>query len=195
MRSFSLQALAFFSASASLASAGSVEIKNYCEHSIYIRQSDPTKMGGCDMGPDTSKCYSDAYEVKPNELVPLDMTISGQGVAIKISKTPSLEKITQFEYCASDNMYWDVSDLDGQGSNRVGSPFYHDNIKAYPLGNRDGFSDCKDVNCKKDQVCEDAYQYPDQKATLTCPLDMQSFRFDFCTSDGDVSKRSVVFMA
>lgn len=77
-----------------------------------------------------------------------------------------MAKVTQFEYTPTDKtMFWDLSDIDGAGPARTGSPFMDANIRVSPIGQGAGVDTCKPIKCKKNEACKDAYQFPDQTAT------------------------------
>jgi hypothetical protein len=148
-----------------------------CDTPIYVKENnavynvnDPFR---CDMGPDKGPCPPNALDTTPWQIeghsqITINM-YPADGTSVKISresKWGAVPKVTQFEYTQTpDTFFWDISDLDGEGNNRVGSPFFNDNVMAYTNGNPGGSKSCIPVKCKKNEVCKDAYQFPDQKAT------------------------------
>jgi hypothetical protein len=148
-----------------------------CNSPIYVKENnavfnvnDPFR---CDMGPNKGPCPQDATQSEPwtiegGSSTTIDMYKS-DGTSVKISREKSwgtVPKVTQFEYTQTpDTFFWDISDLDGQGNNRVGSPFYDQNVMAYTNGDPGNSKSCIPVKCAKNEICKDAYQFPDQKAT------------------------------
>jgi hypothetical protein len=125
------------------------------------------------MGPNKGPCPKVATDTEPwtiqgGSSTTIDMYKSN-GTSVKISREKSWEpvpKITQFEYTQTpDTFFWDLSDLDGKGNARVGSPFENENVMAYTNGNPGGSRSCIPLKCKKNEICKDAYQTPDQTAT------------------------------
>jgi hypothetical protein len=106
----------------------------------------------------------------------------GAGTAVKLSPEDAAG-VLQFEYTFSDNMYWDLSDLDGGGAGVVTSPFRDWNVVVTPTGNgaSEGGNGCSPIFCEAGQTCEESYQYPDQAATRACPADVGDFFLDLCT--------------
>ncbi|CAG8950079.1 hypothetical protein HYFRA_00008312 [Hymenoscyphus fraxineus] len=191
MRSFSLQALAIFFASASVASA-SLNVHNFCSYPIYIKQS---HNGGCNKGTNTKTCdgASPPFVVKAGATYNLPMfTDKNSATSVKIAREQNMGKVTQFEYTPTDNtMFWDLSDIDGAGAARTGSPFKEANLKVSPVGKDLGAGTCKAIKCKKNEVCKDAYQFPDQTATHSCPMSTTTFTLDICVPDAQFTRREV----
>jgi len=100
----------------------------------------------------------------------------GAGIAVKISRGGSSEAgILQLEYSHTDNLYWDVSDLDG-------APFRDANVRVTPTGSgaNEGENKCYTLDCPAGQVCQEAYQDPYQEATRSCPADTGDLILDLC---------------
>jgi len=201
MHSFSVTVVGLLVASASMANAA-LTIINHCTAPLYIKEAHANLLGGCDMGPDKSHCYSNPWVVNQGATTVIPTFNNyGVGTSVKISRNQAVNQITQFEYTPSDNIYWDVSDLDGQGSGRVGSPFQNDNIMASP-GTPTNTGTCKPVLCAKNQICDSAYQTPNQVATRACQKGVQDFTFEFCASDAEFAaakakyaKRAIAFVS
>jgi hypothetical protein len=200
---------------------------------VYVKESNAiiNQQPGfaCDMGPDKGPCPTQATNTEP-------WTVQGGGstsleihpkgaTSIKISKDNNwiTPKVTQFEYNQDpDKFWWDVSDIDGNGRARAGSPFFSENVMAWTDGDVGDSKTCIPVKCKANEMCKDAYQFPDQKAThvclipglswpsftnlpQSCPAHTNDFTMEFCVSDADfdakqlpqafVGKRSVSFVA
>jgi hypothetical protein len=69
-------------------------------------------------------------------------------------------------------MFWDLSDLDGNGANMVGTPFTADNVKATPVGPGSGVGTCLTLSCAANDVCLAAYQQPDDVDTkVSIPIE------------------------
>lgn len=185
-----------------------------CTYPIYIKQS---HNGGCNVGTDKNQCddKSPPYVVNPNGgtvSIPLFNEIP-LGTSVKIAKVTNMAKITQFEYTPTkDLMFWDLSDIDGAGPARAGSPFFDQNIRAVPVGKGVGVNTCKPITCKKNQVCKESYQFPDQVATKvrlfteklkfmranttqSCPPTVTTWQMDFCVPDAQFTRRDVGFAA
>jgi hypothetical protein len=62
-------------------------------------------------------------------------------------------------------MFWDLSDLDGNGAALVGTPFAKDNVMITPVGEGTGVGTCVTLGCPAGQICLDAYQQPDDSDT------------------------------
>jgi hypothetical protein len=62
-------------------------------------------------------------------------------------------------------MFWDLSDLDGNGAALVGTPFVGDNVMITPVGDGTGVGTCVTLGCPAGQICLDAYQHPDDSDT------------------------------
>jgi hypothetical protein len=69
---------------------------------------------------------------------------------------------------AAQQLYWDLSNLDGDGPGKPGSPFWSDNVISSPSGSGVGKGTCEPIKCKANQVCTEAYQHPDDTATRVC---------------------------
>lgn len=111
---------------------------------------------------------------------------NGQGTSIKIARDDQFAEILQFEYTKpkdvggkSQVLYWDLSNIDGESPGVAGSPFFKDNVKVSPTGPGLGEGTCHVIKCKANEICKDAYQRPNDEATLVslkCPdfsLDLQ----------------------
>lgn len=86
---------------------------------------------------------------------------------MKIARTPDFTQgFLQYEYTvAPDGIYWDLSDLDGQGRGLVGTPFRQDHVKVTPSGIGVGGGTCIKVRCPANTICVDSYQAPDEAKT------------------------------
>jgi hypothetical protein len=67
-------------------------------------------------------------------------------------------------------MFWDLSDLDGNGAALVGTPFVGDNVMITPVGEGTGVGTCVTLGCPAGQICLDAYQHPDDSDTRVSTL-------------------------
>ena len=86
--------------------------------------------------------------------------------SIKITwSSPPTDGVLQFEYTLSDNLYWDLSDIDGSAPKVVGSPFYNENVKLTPTGDGAGVSPCMAIVCPPGTLCQEAYNKSDDSAT------------------------------
>ena len=117
------------------------------------------------------------------------------GVSIKVSREHSSNSgVWQFEYAISDHLYWDVSDLDGAGPGKVASPFFDANVRVTPTGKgaQQGENGCYTLWCRAGETCVEAYQFPEQEATNTCPLGTGDLIVDMCLSDEEMEGGSQV---
>ncbi|KAI9929209.1 hypothetical protein ASPWEDRAFT_49153 [Aspergillus wentii DTO 134E9] len=92
---------------------------------------------------------------------------NGGGISIKLSTSPSQEKVLQYEYTQSgDTIFWDMSCID-MGSD---SEFTKYGFTVEPSQTS---ANCPAVNCKAgDSACAEAYLKPDDNhATHGCPID------------------------
>jgi hypothetical protein len=113
---------------------------------------------------------------------------SNTGTSLKIGRDSSPQApILQFEYTASDNLYFDLSNIDGAGPARTGSPFYWENVKLSPTGNGEGQGTCVKIRCRSGQVCVNAYQAPEDPNTKACPLSTGDMWLDLCQPDPQFS--------
>ena len=86
--------------------------------------------------------------------------------SIKITwSSPPTDGVLQFEYTLSDNLYWDLSDIDGSAPKVVGSPFYNENVKLTPTGDGAGVSPCMAIVCPPGTLCQEAYNESDNSVT------------------------------
>lgn len=169
-----------------------------CNQDVYIYQSNN---GGCDHGPNnicSSKPGASPIRIPAGKgkgsVHNLNWVSNGKGTSVKISKAKNFASgILQFEYTMSSaGLYWDLSNLDGKGSGLVGTPFANDNVKVSPTGAGLGSGTCNKIRCKAGQVCQDAYQHPDDVATKFCPANTGAMWIDLCEpTSGFNSKRSI----
>ncbi|KAF4633119.1 hypothetical protein G7Y89_g5001 [Cudoniella acicularis] len=174
--------------------ASNLQVINNCGNPVYIRTS---HNGACDVGADGTTCYGTPFEVDQGQTQQFDFIADGEGTSIKIATNADVNNgILQFEYTVSDNIYWDVSDLDGVGAARVGSPFSGDNVWTGPVGGSSvGQGTCTPVICLANQICQDAYQQPDQKATHGCQDMSTNFQMFLCSGNAYKSRRAISFNA
>lgn len=86
--------------------------------------------GGCDSGPNgfcSTSAGAAPFHIPAgngqSSILALGWIQNGFGTSVKISKDAAFDNgILQFEYAFTDNMYWDLSDLDGSGAGLVGTP-------------------------------------------------------------------------
>lgn len=82
----------------------------------------------------------------------------GLGTSMKIAKNNDFSQVLQFEYTVSDQIYWDISLLNGGVDGTVGTPFVNENISMGPITTGDGT--CAFVGCIGSLPCKDAYNSP-----------------------------------
>ncbi|KAH8882674.1 hypothetical protein GQ53DRAFT_772320 [Thozetella sp. PMI_491] len=168
---------------ASVASA-TLNINNWCNVPVYIRQANPGVGGAghwnCDAGPD-GVCGHYA-QINPGQILNLPWIANGQGTSVKVSKNdPGFNSgIIQLEYTKNDALWWDLSNLDGRGPGLVGTPFGNDNVKVTPTGNGHAAGTCTLIRCYAGTLCRDAYQTPTDSATRWCPGDTGDMWLDLC---------------
>jgi hypothetical protein len=86
--------------------------------------------------------------------------------SIKINLGPPSAAILQFEYSLwSNDLFYDLSDIDGTAPGIVGSPFYNENVKLTPTGNNAGVDVCVEIVCPMGSLCEEAYNESADVAT------------------------------
>lgn len=95
---------------------------------------------------------------------------------MKIQRVSHMEQAPslQLEYTINTGQqmaFWDLSNIDGNGPARAGTPFGRDNVLVRPMvtQSKAQFPTCTDLLCKSNQICQDAYQFPDQVATKVSP--------------------------
>ncbi|QSZ29716.1 hypothetical protein DSL72_004233 [Monilinia vaccinii-corymbosi] len=201
--SYVLSALAVFASTAS----ASLTINNWCSQDVYIYKSNK---GGCNVG--TNGACSTASNASPwgikagkgaSSMLTLLWDTDGHGTSIKIAKTSNWKTtppILQFEYAWTTGqyaaLYWDLSNLDGSGSELVGTPFKNDNVNISPTGTGSGSGSCVKLKCPAGVPCKDAYNTPEQEATHSCPLGTGTMWLDLCEPAGGFSsKREISFEA
>ena len=137
------------------------------------------------------KCGSAPWTIKKGATQEIKYITDGAGTSVKISKK-GVSGILQFEYTVSNGLWWDLSDLDGDGPGLVGTPFGKDNVKVTPTGNGAGSGTCLKIRCKANTVCLDSYQHPDDKNTRFCPSGTGPMWLDLCVTASELnSKRDV----
>jgi len=192
--------IALLAVLASSVSAGGLTINNWCNADVYVYQS---VNGACNTGAN-GKCGSSGWKIpagKGSSSTQHFDFIDKQSVSLKVSKVKwdginQQPPLLQYEYAVTDNLYWDLSDLDGSGSGRPGSPFHGDNVKITPTGDVSHSDSCKQFRCPANQTCKDAYNTPSQVATRACPTDTGTQWLDLCEPSKQFnSKREVAFMA
>lgn len=176
---FSTAAAALVVAAVSV--SADLKINNWCNENVYIMQS--TGASG-DYGPGGAyKPWTiTASNGKGNILsLPWNTSTSG-GTSVKISKSANLPltNILQLEYDLSTDLFFDLSNLDGTGDGRVGTPFANDNVKVSPTGAGANVSPCTQVKCVAGKTCSQAYQQPNDPDTLVCPLNTGDMWLDLC---------------
>ncbi|CAM1501405.1 Fc.00g105670.m01.CDS01 [Cosmosporella sp. VM-42] len=162
-----------------------IQVHNWCGVPVNIMLS---HNGSCDYGTNSKVCGSSPFVVNTNSVLGFDWIVDGAGTSMKISK-PGVAGVLQFEYAVSDGIYWDLSDLDGDGPGLVGTPFGYDNVKVTPTGNGFGSGTCLKIHCRAGQTCLDSYQHPDDKNTRWCPKDTGDMWIDLCQPDPDFSTK------
>jgi hypothetical protein len=161
---------------------GKLVIKNHCNKDVFIRTSQGDQ---CEMG--KGGCINDGF--KPWKVPKGKHTWSqewlGMSVSVKISKDGE-EGILQYEYSHEPaGLWWNLSDLDGEGPGLVGTPFRADDVGITPSGNGYMVGDCVDIRCKANEVCLDSYQHPDDPKTRWCPTDTGVMHVDLCIPKKD----------
>jgi hypothetical protein len=108
--------------------------------------------------------------------------VYGAGISVKIARGDSPGGVLQLEYSLTDHFYWDLSDLDGGGAGVVVSPFRDKNVVVTPTGHgaNEGENKCYTLACPAGLTCQEAYQFPEQSATRTCPADTGDLVLDLC---------------
>ncbi|KAJ3136781.1 hypothetical protein HK100_001285 [Physocladia obscura] len=170
------------STSSSGAGTSGLNIHNWCGVDVTVQLSHD---GSCNYGPggSASNCGGD-WAIAPNSITNFPWIADSEGTSVKISKS-GVSGILQFEYTLSDNLYWDLSDLDGSGPGLVGTPFSGDNVKVSPTGNGSGSGTCVQLKCPAGQLCVDAYQNPDDSDTRACPTNTGVMWLDLCETAAD----------
>jgi len=144
-----------------------LNINNWCGQDVQYWQSTGA---GCDAGPN-GICYDQPgaypWTISPGNIDYVPWVQDPQGTSIKIALGDNtwLSGVLQFEYTLADNLYWDLSDLDGAGSGVVGSPFLNQNVKVSPTGNGAEQNSCIQIRCPAGTLCAGAYNDPNQMAT------------------------------
>ncbi|KAK3376791.1 hypothetical protein B0T24DRAFT_229583 [Lasiosphaeria ovina] len=163
--------------------SATLNINNWCNVPVYVYQSN---CGSCDKGSNDA-CNQSPYVIgagNGGSILRLDWIRNNCGTSVKISKNdPGFNSgILQFEYtyASGDGLYWDVSNIDGAGAGRAGTPFYHDNVKATPTDAGAGQGTCQKIRCPANQLCVDAYNHPDDVRTRWCPLNTGDMWLDLC---------------
>lgn len=159
------------SALLALANANNLMITNWCSNDITTWQS---HNGSCNAGPNGA-CFFEPdaapFKIPANRNTKAFPIIAdGLGTSIKISNVNNAG-ILQFEYTVSDNLCWDLSDIDGAGSASAGSPFFNENVQVTPTGNGVGQGTCSQLKCPNGEICANAYNSPDEVKTRACPSD------------------------
>lgn len=154
-------------------------VNNWCDDGVYIRTA---QGAGCETG--KGGCIGEGN--KPWHLGPgKDKTTwkhswAGEAISIKIGKEGH-EGILQFEYSSKpEGIWWNLSDLDGEGPGLVGTPFRDDNVGVTPNGNGVGQGTCVKIRCAANSVCLDSYQHPDDPNTKYCPRNTGDMVLDLC---------------
>lgn len=153
-------------------------INNYCDKDVSIRTS---KGSECERG--KGGCLWQGH--KPWKLKGGGKSVwrhswTGEAVSVKISKQGK-DGILQFEYThEAEGLWWNISDLDGEGPGLIGTPFRHDRVGVTPSGAGSGVGTCVKIRCKRDEVCLDSYQHPDDPKTKWCPADTGDVTMDLC---------------
>jgi len=183
-------AVAAYTKVASAQGAFTIQINNYCDEDIYIYQSTD---GGCDYGwtsfgtcsTDPGACFGDSTEcfglpwiLVSEQTYYMPFIQDSLGTSMKIATDPSFDSILQFEYTVSDNIYWDISLLNGGVDGTVGTPFQDENISMGPITT--GTGTCAFVGCIAGFPCQDAYTNPYDDDTRACPLSNNQFFIDLC---------------
>ncbi|PGH12368.1 hypothetical protein AJ79_04316 [Helicocarpus griseus UAMH5409] len=131
--------------------AGKAKIENKCPDTLYMWPIAHT--GSVEK---ISIAPGDSYEeeMRTND--------NGGGISLKLGKSETDEKVSQFEYTLSpdgDKVFYDLSNIDGY-------PFADDGVTITPS---DG--SCPVVTCPAgEELCKDAYNvWNDDHATKGCP--------------------------
>ena len=144
-----------------------------CKDSIFVKESNKVINGdaskpeqNCDMGPNKKGCPSDPWTINGGDRITIDM-FKSDSTSVKFSRDNDWQnpKVTQFEYTQNDKFWFDISDIDGKGKGITGSPFFDENVMAWTDGDRTGSNTCIPIKCEKNKICQDAYQFPDDKKT------------------------------
>lgn len=159
-----------------------LNVNNWCDVAVSFVS---THSDGCETGADGG-CTADGSEpwrLEPGtgeSIATVEYIEDGVGASIKISKDDVPDGVLQFEYNVSDFLYYDLSDLDGNGGGLVGTPFADQNVKVTPTGNGALIDHCIEIRCTANEVCLGSYQDPNDVNTNTCPLDTGDLWLDLC---------------
>lgn len=170
-----------------------LKINNWCNNDVYFYQSTD---GSCDKGPN-GICRGAAgaapYHIPASHgagnIFSFNWIKGPSGTSIKIGRTPDVSPILQLEYDFSDQLYFDLSNLDGAGAGRTGTPFANDNVKVSPTGIGANLGSCTQVKCVAGQVCKRAYQSSGDPDTLVCPLNAGDMYLDLCEPTAQFNSR------
>ncbi|KXJ88057.1 hypothetical protein Micbo1qcDRAFT_207806 [Microdochium bolleyi] len=184
---------AVLAAFAATGSAGQLKIKNHCSSTVNIRIAHGAD---CEKG-QGGKCIKDGakpYQIKKDGTTAFSWIGDGKGASVKIWKGDA-NQVLQFEYTvtktgAYKGLYWDLSNIDGKGPGLAGTPFASDNVHAKPTGKGFGSGTCKAVKCKKNEICRDAYNKPEERKTRHCPVDTGDMWLALCQPDSQFNARS-----
>ncbi|KAH8684818.1 hypothetical protein BGZ60DRAFT_524018 [Tricladium varicosporioides] len=179
---------------ATVLARGSLLINNNCAKQVFVRTS---YKGGCDVGPhpggveqDKNFCYNTPWKIEGGKSQRFDFQEDGEGSSIKIGTNNQLNNgYFQFEYTvATMGTFWDLSDLDGAGPNKVGSPFRHDDLSLIVGGTGSGQGTCKSIKCPKEQICKESYQLPWDNNTRGCPRTGSTFELNLCATPKQMAR-------
>jgi hypothetical protein len=144
-----------------------------CSEDVFIYQSTNggcnygwTSYGTCSTNPgacfgSSSECNGLPWILTPQQTYYMPFIRDGLGTSMKIAKNDDFSRILQFEYTVSDNIYWDISLLNGGASGTSGTPF--ESLSMGPINDSGGT--CAWVGCIGNAPCKDAYNTPNDAST------------------------------
>jgi hypothetical protein len=160
---------------------GNATVINSCTYDLYVQA-----VGGGD----TNLEMPDSLPAKYMWHKPLRTTPNGGGVSIKVSKTPDMSNIMQFEYALANGLvYYDISLLNclGTGANSHDAsdcPGWKDGLLG--VGGR-SCGDAGRVECRPGEICENmngAYWSPEANYTNQAPVkacnEHEGVSFELC---------------
>lgn len=144
----------------SVMAVGTAYVVNNCGTEVYF--ASVAQNGADNMSPLPSSGFAESYS-QP-----------GVGVSIKLSPESS-GAVTQFEFTwANGDISYDISNING-------NPFMSGGMSLTPsMAGASGYPSCQTVSCPAGQAtCTEAYNLPDDVATMVCPED-SDLTFTLC---------------
>jgi hypothetical protein len=126
--------------------------------------------------------------------VPYTAVGLGYGTSIKLATSEDLAgPLSQFEFTWSGSkVYWDFSNINGDGNSSVSYPFYQGGVSVIPSEINDPYNPtCTPIICPAMVlVCSEAYNAPNDNRTLVCDQN-SDLTLTLCPSTISQARRSV----